>query len=79
MVESNPVQQSHQPQAEDQKQDAAAASGGAPRKHAHFDEAEIAAYDAQRGQCQPIDDPKTPFAEEVSDEEMNRDEEQESA
>lgn len=43
---------------------------GQPRSHVHFDEAEIAAYDAQRGQCMPINDPKTPFHEEDSDEEM---------
>ena len=42
--------------------------GGGP-KHAHFDEAEIAAYDATRGQCMKIDDPKTPFHEEESDDE----------
>lgn len=36
-----------------------------------FDEVEIAAYDAQRGQCMPIDDPKTPFhEEELADEDM---------
>ena len=39
----------------------------------HFDEEEIAAYDLTRGQCQPINDPKTPFHEEASsDEEMNQ-------
>ena len=42
--------------------------GGGP-KHAHFDEAEIAAHDATRGQCMKIDDPKTPFHEEESDDE----------
>lgn len=36
-----------------------------------FDEEEIAAYDATRGQCMPIDDPKTPFHEQESDEDMN--------
>lgn len=45
---------------------------GPPTKHAHFNEEEIAAYDAQRGQCQPINDPKTPFHEEESDEEMDQ-------
>jgi catalase len=38
-----------------------------------FDEAEIAAYDETRGQCMPINDPKTPFHEENSDEEMGND------
>ena len=38
-----------------------------------FDEEEIAAYDATRGQCMPIDDPKTPFHEQESDEDMNQD------
>ena len=42
--------------------------GGA--RHVQFDEEEIAAYDAQRGQCMPINDPKTPFHEENSDEDM---------
>jgi len=42
-----------------------------PKRGVQFDEAEIAAYDAQRGQCMPINDPKTPFHEQESDEEMN--------
>ena len=37
-----------------------------------FDEEEIAAYDATRGQCMPINDPKTPFHEQESDEDMNQ-------
>ena len=71
MVEANPPSQ--QQTAGDQNEQAPA------KKRAHFNEEEIAAYDLQRGQCQPIDDPKTPFAEENSDEEMNREEESESA
>ena len=43
-----------------------------------FDEEEIAAYDATRGQCMPIDDPKTPFHEQESDEDMNQDAEAEN-
>ena len=42
-----------------------------PVRHVQFDEEEIAAYDAQRGQCMQINDPKTPFHEENSDDEMN--------
>lgn len=45
--------------------------GQQPSRGVHFNEDEIQAYDLQRGQCQPIDDPKTPFHEEVSDEEMD--------
>ena len=71
MVEANPPSQ--QQTAGDQNEQAPA------QKRAHFNEEEIAAYDLTRGQCQPIDDPKTPFAEENSDEEMNREEESESA
>jgi len=44
---------------------------GGNRRNVQFDEQEIAAYDLTRGQCMPIDDPKTPFHEENSDEEMN--------
>ena len=41
-------------------------------RHVQFDEEEIAAYDAQRGQCQQINDPKTPFhEEEEDDDDMN--------
>ncbi len=40
-------------------------------RHVMFDEEEIAAYDATRGQCMPINDPKTPFHEQESDEDMN--------
>ena len=47
------------------------ANEGEQRRHVMFDEEEIAAYDAQRGQCQPINDPKTPFHEQESDEDMN--------
>lgn len=39
-------------------------------RHVKFDEEELTAYDATRGQCQTIDDPKTPFHEENSDDEM---------
>ena len=50
---------------------------GAQTRHVQFDEVEIAAYDAQRGQCMPIDDPKTPFHEENhSDEDMKEGEEE---
>ena len=35
----------------------------------HFDEQELFEYDKTRGQCQKIDDPKTPYHEE-DDEEM---------
>ena len=42
-------------------------------RRVNFDEEELAAYDAQRGQCQQINDPKTPFHEENSDEDMNQD------
>ena len=73
MVEANPPSQQQTGDQDDAQVQAPA------RKHAHFDEEEIAAYDLTRGQCMPIDDPKTPFAEEESDEEMNREEEQESA
>ena len=45
--------------------------GTRPSRGVHFDEEEIEAYDLTRGQCQPIDDPKTPFHEEASDEEMD--------
>ena len=45
--------------------------GTRPPRQVHFDEEEIEAYDLQRGQCQVIDDPKTPFHEEASDEEMD--------
>jgi len=48
-----------------------------PPRHVMFDEAEIAAYDAQRGHCQTIDDPKTPFHEQESDEDMNAEAENE--
>lgn len=41
--------------------------GTLPARQVHFDEEEIQAYDLQRGQCQVIDDPKTPFHEEASD------------
>ena len=47
------------------------ADEGLEQRHVQFDEEEIAAYDAQRGQCQQINDPKTPFHEENSDDEMN--------
>jgi len=43
---------------------------GVPIRHVMFDEEEIAAYDSTRGNCMPIDDPKTPFHEQESDEEM---------
>lgn len=41
---------------------------GGGQRNVMFDEAEIAAHDATRGQCMPIDDPKTPFHESESDE-----------
>ena len=43
------------------------------QRRVQFDEEEIAAYDLTRGQCQQINDPKTPFHEENSDEDMNQD------
>jgi len=46
-------------------------------RHVQFDEQEIAAYDAQRGRCMPIDDPKTPFHEENDSDEDMRDGEEE--
>ena len=44
------------------------AGGG---KGVRFDEQEIAAYDKTRGQCQKIDDPKTPYHEYEDDEMTN--------
>ena len=43
--------------------------GGA--KGVRFDELEIAEYDKTRGQCQKIDDPKTPYHEYEDDEMTN--------
>ena len=48
-----------------------------PERNVHFDEEEISAYDLQRGQCQTIDEPKTPFEDEylssASDQDMEND------
>ena len=43
-----------------------------PERNVHFNEEEISAYDLQRGQCQTIDEPKTPFEymSSASDEDM---------
>lgn len=47
--------------------------GAGAENHVHFDEVEIAEYDKTRGQCQKIDDPKTPYhAESSEDEEMTK-------
>lgn len=47
--------------------------GAGGENHVHFDEVEIAEYDKTRGQCQKIDDPKTPYhAESSEDEEMTK-------
>ena len=74
MVEANPVseEQSQQLAVAEESKGGEVAEGedAAGNRRVKFDEEEIAAYDLTRGQCMPINDPKTPFHEENSDEEM---------
>ena len=37
------------------------------KRRAHFDEDELNEYDKTRGRCMKIDDPKTPYCEDQSD------------
>ena len=40
------------------------------KRRAHFDDTELNEYDKTRGQKMKIDDPKTPYHDDVDDEEM---------